>query len=512
MRLDNDWNAVWADDYGNVPLDDTARQQSPLSFEQVTAFLSRSIQEQTDERVEEEKRRNKEIDQARKLAREQRNKMRWALVAMALLAVVVVGWIIYSDIVRRSQEESFQAVTQIGELQNKASDLEVRLSRAPSPEERQRLQDELASAQAQLAAAEQASTQTQGSEDRATAALRNTQQDLKTARDERGQAQRDLAQEQSRTKQLEGDLASAQQEITRLTPSPGTDEFASQNERIRELEAQLARETRPRHVSLTQNSLVALESFEADAGVALLIGAIEFLRRSGDLEVFVLVAPVALLPGSFQDDRNQAEALLGEIGGCQDGMSDDGYQVSCFTVNKGRVLDGAIELGTFAVGNEQFALIANGAGGLFSGPDVLSLSVYPESVVGSGLPSLDTGRQGSAQDFRNLFADGVLAFRGSRFREARGLFEEAIAANSVASSDRVRIRGQRLGLSYLPYFWLGKALDGAGDCEGAMSAWSQSEVQGVVLEVRRDELLELRAACAQGYDSGGALQSEEKLR
>lgn len=94
----------------------------------------------------------------------------------------------------------------------------------------------------------------------------------------------------------------------------------------------------------------------------------------------------------------------------------------------------------------------------------------------------------TAQNADDAFRRGVDAVEDGRWQAAATALREAIKVRPQESTTRVRsglggIFGAG-GTEYVPYFFLGRALHGAGDCVGAVSAWGTSEQHGVVQKAR----------------------------
>ncbi len=94
----------------------------------------------------------------------------------------------------------------------------------------------------------------------------------------------------------------------------------------------------------------------------------------------------------------------------------------------------------------------------------------------------------TAQNADDAFRRGVDAVEDGQWQAAATALREAIKLRPQESTTRVRSGLGGLfgagGTEYVPYFFLGRALHGGGDCVGAMSAWGTSEQHGVVQKVR----------------------------
>ncbi|MEM1412008.1 MAG: hypothetical protein AAGH19_06570 [Pseudomonadota bacterium] len=99
----------------------------------------------------------------------------------------------------------------------------------------------------------------------------------------------------------------------------------------------------------------------------------------------------------------------------------------------------------------------------------------------------------AAADYKNDYVKAQRAVEDGEPAEAIALLREAISENPTAD-ERVRWYGQRI-ISYVPYFYLGKALAAMGDCDAALDAFQQSLDGGVIQEL--DEFSELNSSVAQ---------------
>lgn len=101
-----------------------------------------------------------------------------------------------------------------------------------------------------------------------------------------------------------------------------------------------------------------------------------------------------------------------------------------------------------------------------------------------------------AQDFLDSYKAGVDAVQSGDFTRAETLMRRAIAGRSEESAHLIRYFHFR---PYLPHFYLGLALAGRGDCAGALTAWKESERQGVIdgLPDERAVLQERRQGCQE---------------
>lgn len=76
------------------------------------------------------------------------------------------------------------------------------------------------------------------------------------------------------------------------------------------------------------------------------------------------------------------------------------------------------------------------------------------------------------------FRDGVMAFEKKEWAEAERLMREAVAGNPTETEGTVRIAGQWFE-TYVPHYFLARALAKQGKCAEALKAFAESERQGV---------------------------------
>jgi hypothetical protein len=77
-------------------------------------------------------------------------------------------------------------------------------------------------------------------------------------------------------------------------------------------------------------------------------------------------------------------------------------------------------------------------------------------------------------DFKTSFADGIRALDQKRWRDAERAFRAALREQPDDTGARIVINGM-ITKPYVPTYYLGIALYGAGDCGGALEAWRQPE-------------------------------------
>jgi len=83
----------------------------------------------------------------------------------------------------------------------------------------------------------------------------------------------------------------------------------------------------------------------------------------------------------------------------------------------------------------------------------------------------------AAADFRDDYKRGIEALERGEWIQATALFRQAAAERP---DEKARLSRSPFSRRYLPQFFLGQALLGMGDCEGAVAAWTESEKQGVI--------------------------------
>jgi tetratricopeptide (TPR) repeat protein len=76
------------------------------------------------------------------------------------------------------------------------------------------------------------------------------------------------------------------------------------------------------------------------------------------------------------------------------------------------------------------------------------------------------------------FAQGVLAFEQKRWKDAEALMRETIATNPKESSGTVSVSGSWFE-TYVPHYFLARALAKQGKCDEATKEFAESERQGV---------------------------------
>lgn len=108
-------------------------------------------------------------------------------------------------------------------------------------------------------------------------------------------------------------------------------------------------------------------------------------------------------------------------------------------------------------------------------------------------------------DFKGDYVAGLRNFDNGDFVAAANAFEDAIRQEPQAKA-KVRIYGMRYA-PYLPHFNLGRALYRAGNCAGAMRAWTEALNQAVINEppmsANLAELEKGRADCQSAFSNVG---------
>ena len=100
--------------------------------------------------------------------------------------------------------------------------------------------------------------------------------------------------------------------------------------------------------------------------------------------------------------------------------------------------------------------------------------------------------------YRDTYKRAIDAKNRRRWADARKLFEDALAQNSVESTERILISGFGNFEPYVPRYYLGLALSNLGDCPGALENWQKSEADGVVKQTNLYSTLRSeRAKCTE---------------
>lgn len=94
LREENGWNATWAGQYRDASIAGDGKNENTPSFAQVMDYLAKGSREQEEERRIEEERRNRELEDARALAREQRRGKRLSWLVGGLVALLgIAGYV-----------------------------------------------------------------------------------------------------------------------------------------------------------------------------------------------------------------------------------------------------------------------------------------------------------------------------------------------------------------------------------------------------------------------------------
>lgn len=80
------------------------------------------------------------------------------------------------------------------------------------------------------------------------------------------------------------------------------------------------------------------------------------------------------------------------------------------------------------------------------------------------------------------FAKGVLAFEKKEWANAEALMRDAVAGNPQEVDGTVRISGEWFE-TYVPHYFLARALAKQGKCEEALREFAESERQGVTMSI-----------------------------
>jgi len=101
----------------------------------------------------------------------------------------------------------------------------------------------------------------------------------------------------------------------------------------------------------------------------------------------------------------------------------------------------------------------------------------------------------AAADFRDDYKRGIEALERGQWSQAATLFRQAAAERP---DEKARLSRSPFSKRYLPHFYLGEALLEMGDCERALTAWAESERQGVVTRLPEyQSLIDGREICRQ---------------
>ena len=103
------------------------------------------------------------------------------------------------------------------------------------------------------------------------------------------------------------------------------------------------------------------------------------------------------------------------------------------------------------------------------------------------------------RDVKQIYLNGLEAIDEKRWQAAHDAMQRAIEALSQSSLQTDIFPGTRRNnpIPYFPYFYLGKALFGLGNCSEARQAWRMSIDAGALDEARHQETLRLDTKCSQ---------------
>ncbi len=115
---------------------------------------------------------------------------------------------------------------------------------------------------------------------------------------------------------------------------------------------------------------------------------------------------------------------------------------------------------------------------LFSVVRVVAMMRWYNKTLGIGLLlGLALQARPAAADFRDDYKRGIEALERGQWSQAATLFRQAAAERP---EEKARLSRSPFSKRYLPHFYLGEALLELDDCVGALTAWAESERQGVV--------------------------------
>jgi len=112
----------------------------------------------------------------------------------------------------------------------------------------------------------------------------------------------------------------------------------------------------------------------------------------------------------------------------------------------------------------------------------------------------------SAVDYVEYYKSGLSASEDGEWERVIEMMRRAIEVQPEA---KLRVKKALYFKRYLPHYYLGRALFEAGDCEGALSAWAESESQEIVtrypeydrLRADRESCLQLQADIERFFES-----------
>ncbi len=131
-------------------------------------------------------------------------------------------------------------------------------------------------------------------------------------------------------------------------------------------------------------------------------------------------------------------------------------------------------------------------------PAGLALATAPALAASAPLPAPQEEVLRVDRDTRRIYSAGIEAIGDERWQAARDAMQNAIERLPTESTltDIFTSTRRNNPTPYLPYYYLGRALFGIGDCAPARDAWTTSFETGALDEARREEALRLDAKCS----------------
>lgn len=126
----------------------------------------------------------------------------------------------------------------------------------------------------------------------------------------------------------------------------------------------------------------------------------------------------------------------------------------------------------------------------------MSTRVWRRLSLATAVMCMALAAGAGAQNADDAFKRGLDLLDDRKWAEAADSLREAIKLRPQESPSRVRsgigsVFGAG-GTEYLPYFFLGRALQGAGDCAAAVNAWATSEQHGAIQRSRPEFMKQLQ--------------------
>jgi DNA repair exonuclease SbcCD ATPase subunit len=113
-------------------------------------------------------------------------------------------------------------------------------------------------------------------------------------------------------------------------------------------------------------------------------------------------------------------------------------------------------------------------------------------------------------EYRDDYKRGLEALANGEWMQAAALLRQVVAEQP---EERARLARSPFSRRYLPHFYLGQALLGMGDCDGALVAWAESERQGVVSALPEyRSLVEGRESCRQQMAARSESQRQAEMQ